>query len=267
MANTEQLFSSGICTSLLDESCKNMEDVLTCPICCNLLLDPVHCSQCTAAVCKSCIDSWLTKNSTCMNRCKQPEFKPFDKMAMRMLSSIKLKCPYYKNSCTDNLTYDNFKSHAKSCKYGTYKCNFCSLLGTLESIIQHTKICEYVLESCSTCNNLIYRKYMQSHMDISHPIPHTYCKYCGLKLKESLISSHENICDKKAEFMNRCNICEKQKKDHNQNNCVDEMKSNYEKKIQALNIEKDSLAKELTQTRNESMNQKQKIEQLQGKHS
>jgi predicted nuclease with TOPRIM domain len=102
-------------------------------------------------------------------------------------------------------------------------------------------------------------------MEISHPIPHTYCKYCELKLKESLISSHENICDKKAEFMNRCSVCEKPKNNHNQNNCIEEMKRKYESKVQSVNNHNDYLTKELNQAKNELLSQKAKIEQMQGK--
>jgi len=42
-----------------------IEDVVNCPICLKLILEPITCSKCETCYCKSCITQWMKKNKEC----------------------------------------------------------------------------------------------------------------------------------------------------------------------------------------------------------
>ena len=61
-------------------NCKsNIQDMIECQICMNLLHEPVECAECQTAFCGLCIKDWKTRNGqyvTCPNcRCENPEYK------------------------------------------------------------------------------------------------------------------------------------------------------------------------------------------------
>ena len=48
---------------------------ITCPLCSNVLIDPIMCTKCQNVYCKKCIDEWEKKNNTCPNRCENPNYQ------------------------------------------------------------------------------------------------------------------------------------------------------------------------------------------------
>ena len=87
------------------------KDSVICPICSNILINPVMCMKCQNVYCKKCIDGWSKKDYKCPNRCENPNYqRSLEKN--NILSKLKFKC----QKCGEEILYDNAKSHIDSCK-------------------------------------------------------------------------------------------------------------------------------------------------------
>lgn len=159
-------FRSGIDNSLLVGEFKELEDVVTCPICLLILFDPICCQNCSFVMCRNCFVSSFQKSSECPNRCSQFKEGKLDRMASRMLNAIKLKC--INEECLDKISYDRFINHITSCEYSKYSCNSCNQKVAKKDISQHFKSCDHICESCYICGISIKRKLLNSHVEIMH---------------------------------------------------------------------------------------------------
>ena len=82
---------------------------VTCPLCQNILIDPVIC-KCKKIYCKACIDDWSKKNKKCPNNCKKPNYQKYTGN-YEVLSKLKFRCL----GCQKEILYFDAKSHHKSC--------------------------------------------------------------------------------------------------------------------------------------------------------
>lgn len=93
-----------------DENYKFFKDFIKCPICQNILINPMICFGCQKAYCKKCIDEWSKNDDRCPNRCKNPTYqKNVEKN--NMLSRLKFKC----EKCGEKVEYDSVEKHMEIC--------------------------------------------------------------------------------------------------------------------------------------------------------
>ena len=87
---------------------ENLNDLITCPICLNLLISPLQCNKCNKCFCKGCINDYEKKdNYVCPFKCENPEYNP-NKFVNNVLSILKFKC---KNGCDKIIKYDELEKH------------------------------------------------------------------------------------------------------------------------------------------------------------
>lgn len=71
----------------------NVAKNLTCPICYDIVKDPLQCGQCGNSLCKSCINSWQSKNKHCaLCKAVDPSYTP-NLMAQAILANMSIRCP------------------------------------------------------------------------------------------------------------------------------------------------------------------------------
>ena len=85
----------------------NMKDLLSCPICLNLLIFPVQCNKCNKCFCKECINKYENSKNRCPFRCINPKYNE-NKFMKNVLSILKFKC---KNGCKEIIPYDSLEKH------------------------------------------------------------------------------------------------------------------------------------------------------------
>ena len=103
----------------------NMKDLLICPICLNILIDPVQCNQCNKCFCKSCIDHYVDSRIKCPFRCMNPLYFG-NKFVNNVLSILKFKC---KNKCDKIINYDELiKHYEEDCEKIDFKAKYKELL-------------------------------------------------------------------------------------------------------------------------------------------
>lgn len=134
------------------------QDNVTCPICFNLVFDPVECSVCDKLFCATCIHSWLCSNKKCP-KCRQI-FSPrrLDRNFKSVLENYKVKCC---NNCGNIVKYENLSEHLrKSLSNMTplkLKCNEngCGFVGDKDQFLMHYRTCQFRKIQCKNCNNIV----------------------------------------------------------------------------------------------------------------
>ena len=79
---------------------------ILCPICSNIIIDPMMCMNCQNSYCKKCINQWELYNKKCPNRCKNPNYQ-VSKELNGILSKLNFKCKF----CNKAFEYNEMKEH------------------------------------------------------------------------------------------------------------------------------------------------------------
>lgn len=233
----------GISTSLLIGNYPDMEKLITCAICFNILLYPVTCQECSIVICKRCLEKWLKSNSGCPSKCKVFNEGKVDKYALKFISALKLRC-IFNSYCKKELNYDSFISHFNQCEYNPVICRKCSKKMFLKDINDHMKTCNNNTVNCPICNAQIKSADLSSHSALHSK--KTPCKNCGLQIENELLKNHMNVCQ--GVFNGKdCRVCDKPlNNNHSEETCILKLKNENRTQKQELNAkqeEKDDLIK------------------------
>ena len=97
-------------TLVNNEINNTFKDLVLCPLCSNILIDPFMCEKCQKAYCKKCIDEFSQKNNKCPNNC---ESSGYQKCIGKndILSKLKFKC----GKCEKEFLYDDLMKHVANC--------------------------------------------------------------------------------------------------------------------------------------------------------
>ena len=160
---------------------KNNIDNLICPICYNILKNPICCSanEKSHSFCQDCIDLFIQSNHKECPICRQNfEYKTNDKIKDE-LSKISFQCIYNNEGCHKILPYNNYLKHIYICKFSNYlhicnvqkfnykKRNFesCGFKGNIHQMEEHFKKCALFKYKCNFCNKNVLRINLKEHME------------------------------------------------------------------------------------------------------
>ena len=97
-------------TIVEDEIYNLFKDSVICPICKNILINPVLCLKCQDSFCQKCIDDKSKNNEECLNKCSEPSFqKSMGKNDI--LSKLKFNC----QKCGGEYYYHEITKHNETC--------------------------------------------------------------------------------------------------------------------------------------------------------
>ena len=99
-------------TNLVVDATK-VSPTLECPICLDLVMDPVECESCRKLFCKECIEGWLKNSNNCPNAHKFIKKSTLDDWIKPALNKIFIKCPF--QSCNNSYAYSTWSNHIKRC--------------------------------------------------------------------------------------------------------------------------------------------------------
>ena len=93
-----------------DDIYSNFKDSVICPICHDIIINPVMCMNCQNSYCQKCIDNWSKRDNRCPNHCENPNYKKsIEKNTI--LSKLKFKC----NKCDGQIFYNDVRKHSENC--------------------------------------------------------------------------------------------------------------------------------------------------------
>ena len=156
---------------------KNIEDLI-CPICFNILNNPISCSdkKNSHSFCKECIDTFLKENIKCPI-CKLTFEYKINYNLKNGLNKLYFKCRFKNEGCKEIISYSEYLNHINNCKYNdrTYECNIkkynynkkdfekCGYTGNKLDIEKHFKLCAYIKYNCLFCNKDILQMNLEEH--------------------------------------------------------------------------------------------------------
>ena len=163
---------------------KDYIDILICPICYNILKDPVSCNNTekSHSFCNDCIFQCFKLNHKCPI-CKQNFEFGTNKKVKELLPKLKFKCKYAEEGCQKIFDYSYYFFHLEKCEFkeNLYECqvekyNFknktfqkCNYEGTFKKIIKHFKTCALLNYKCLFCNKNLLQINIKDHFS-------SYCK-------------------------------------------------------------------------------------------
>ena len=98
------------------ENCKDYEliiDSIKCPICLNVLLEPIECNKCQCIICENCFFILQLADKSCVNDfCKEGKYEKANKFTRSILSNLLIKC----YACQKGkIRYEDYCEHIKKC--------------------------------------------------------------------------------------------------------------------------------------------------------
>jgi hypothetical protein len=138
-----------------------------CPICTNIIWNPVCCSRCNTNYCKGCIDASLSSQRTkgikplCTNRCLYSE--AVNPLLANRLADLKISCINKDQGCNVSTPYDNIEKHEMQCHIVGDNCEFCGERYLSKYLQAHKKICEEAIVPVDCCFKPIKRKNLSEH--------------------------------------------------------------------------------------------------------
>ena len=97
-------------TIVKDQIYEIFQNEVTCPLCNNIFIDTVICSNCQKAYCQKCIEKWSKNNDKCPKNCEKAKYQE-NKGKNDILTKLTFKC----KKCGEEIKYDEVKNHNNSC--------------------------------------------------------------------------------------------------------------------------------------------------------
>ena len=146
-----------------------VDSTLVCPICSNILKDPVQCPN-EHYFCRSCIEEHLHQNSETCPMCQhhvttETLTKP-PRLLTNMLKNLKIGCDHADRGCQEFIKLDFLDHHVKNCGYSPTAC---TNPGCFEIVNQHEKeqheseLCRFRMIFCDDCKQQVLRKLSHVH--------------------------------------------------------------------------------------------------------
>ena len=146
-----------------------VDSKLLCPICSNVLKDPVQCLN-EHYFCRSCIKKHLHENSEtcpmCQDHLTQETLTKPPRILTNILECLKIRCDHAKRGCRELIKLEFLHQHVKSCGYSPTRC---TNSGCSQVINQHDKerhenqVCQFRTIICDDCKEQVLRKSNRVH--------------------------------------------------------------------------------------------------------
>ena len=141
-----------------------------CPICMNVLNDPVQCRRNQHYFCTLCITKHLKENSqtcpTCMEELTEETLGQPARILTDLLSSLKICCDYAEQGCREVVELGVLKTHVASCGFCPVKCSNdeCStVIIKRDRQLHETKVCGFRMVKCDYCGETVQHKQYKMH--------------------------------------------------------------------------------------------------------
>lgn len=155
---------------------KEKLEELTCPICKELLTEPVllnndRKSPCHHTFCRECINKALVNKSECPTCKKQTIFRQVlsAPAIQRRLTNLEVACCYAHKGCSWRrplgLGAKDYVAHLDSCLHRGEACKDCGLIvgWGRECLIKHGSVCGGKMVTCPHCSSPLLRQQLGSH--------------------------------------------------------------------------------------------------------
>ena len=146
-----------------------VDSKLLCPICSNVLKDPVQCQN-EHYFCRFCIKKHLHENSEtcpmCQDYLTEEILSKPPRLLTNMLECLKIRCDHAKRGCQELIKLEFLHQHVKSCGYSPTRCtnSGCSqVINQHDKELHENKLCPFGMFVCDDCQEQVLRKSRRVH--------------------------------------------------------------------------------------------------------
>ena len=173
----------------VEETKKNL-DTLQCPVCFEIVLEPVQ-TSCGHLFCKKCV-----RGTTKCPVCREQFTSVPDHFNKRRVRSLRVKCPFTANGCKWVGDLGDVGDHvAVRCEFQANSCQYCGFTTVQKEIFQnHLKICDSHTFLCPNgCGTAPSRGGLDQHLE-ECPEQLVQCKFsmlgCDAVLPRKAMENH-----------------------------------------------------------------------------
>ncbi|XP_064553812.1 E3 ubiquitin-protein ligase NRDP1-like [Drosophila montana] len=97
----------------------HVDEELLCPICADVLEEPMQSSSCEHAFCRYCIEKWIQEKQICpvdRSDLLPIHLVPVSRLMRNMLGRLKIKCSFADNGCTALMPLGEYRNHVANCQ-------------------------------------------------------------------------------------------------------------------------------------------------------
>ena len=141
-----------------------------CPICLNVLRDPVQCRRNQHYFCTPCITKHLQENSqtcpTCMEELTVQTLGRPTRLLTSVLSTFKIACDYTERGCREMVELGALKRHVAGCDFGPVMCSNDECLQVVDrrdKEVHKTKMCDFRTVKCDYCGEEMQYAKIKNH--------------------------------------------------------------------------------------------------------
>ena len=181
-----------------------------CPICANVLKDPVQCQN-QHYFCKECIKKHLKTNAKSCPICAQDLSEETLAEAPRILTDylngLLTRCDHSERGCPEEVPVFRLKSHVRKCDFRPIVCTIekCGQTFNQKDLADHvTDECEYRLVHCLECNDdMIHKKFTKHACVLSKDLNKMRLEWSELKnVLGEICNSQKEMGNSQAEMLN-----------------------------------------------------------------
>lgn len=139
-------------------------DNLHCPICFNVLKEPMQCEN-EHYYCRPCITRHLQESRTCptcLETLTLDTLRPPSRFVRQIISQLKIRCKYMARGCNEVMELELLEAHVRKCNFTPVSCSNhgCSVIVNKNDLEHHEKVaCSFRLVNCEICGEcVIYGK-------------------------------------------------------------------------------------------------------------
>ena len=137
-----------------------VDEYFHCPICMNVLKEPVMCQNNQHYFCTACITRYLKESEmclTCREELSAETVRQPPRILMNCLSNLNIRCNNYRRGCLGFVKLGDLKTHLYSCGFAPVKCSNdgCSMeINKRDRIHHETEVCEFRKVKCHDCDEM-----------------------------------------------------------------------------------------------------------------
>ena len=177
---------------------KHYLEELQCPVCREILVDPVQ-TSCGHSFCSKCLGARnrRLRCHVCRSTCNVTE----DHKEARRVKNLQVKCPNYSNGCEWKGTLGDSLQHCDQCLYEVIHCpnlaKGCAATLQRVKMQDHTeRYCEKRMYQCHYCHGVdLYSVITGKHLQECHRYPLSCPNHCGeTEIPRENVGKHREKC-------------------------------------------------------------------------
>ncbi|EDW12421.1 E3 ubiquitin-protein ligase NRDP1 [Drosophila mojavensis] len=150
----------------------HVDEELLCPICADVLEEPMQSSSCEHAFCRFCIEKWMQEKQICpvdRSDLLPIHLVPVSRLMRNMLARLKIKCCFAENGCTALMPLGEYRDHVANCQNNpkvVVVCNKgCGMRVPKDELSRHNCVFELRQQLQDHINAIPELRDMQAHQE------------------------------------------------------------------------------------------------------